>query len=372
MSRPASSSPGPTTRPVILGALLLVVMGALAATRWGSAPVPEADGAGCPAVSPEMRIAGVSFVAPRRAVAGPVMEPVRRVDAGWVALLPYGFVAPGGSELRFDHERQWWGEGVLGVRRQIEMARKSGLKVAVKPHVWIRGAGWTGDFLPTDREDRLRWEESYRDYVLTFARVAAEGGAELFVVGTELDRFARERPGYWRDLIRDVREVYPGKLTYAANWDAFHLIPFWDAVDYIGVDAYFPLSSSPTPTVDELVAAWQPWVDRVEEVSRRFPRPVLFAEYGYRSIDGAAGRQWELPPERRRDLAVNLQAQERAYEALFRVWWERPGFAGGFLWKWFLEEDAREGALQADYTPQGKPVEGLIRHWYGGELRAGS
>ena len=136
-----------------------------------------------------------------------IMDPLRRVEATWVGVLPYGFIDPAGDRIRFNVDRQWWGETVEGTTAQIRFARERGLKVMVKPHVWVRGSGWTGDSLPDNGEDRLRWEGSYRDYILTFAEVAEAAGADLFVVGTELDLWAREHPEFWRDLIRQVRNV---------------------------------------------------------------------------------------------------------------------------------------------------------------------
>lgn len=235
-------------------------------------------------------MAGVSLVAPRRPMGPEIMDPLGRVEATWVGVLPFGFTDGTSSRIRFDVDRQWWGETAEGTAAQIRFARGRGLRVMVKPHVWVRGSGWVGDFLPGEGDEGLRWEESYRDFILTFARVAETAGADLFVVGTELDLWARERPEFWRDLIHRVREIYDGPLTYAANWDAFHLVPFWDELDYIGVDAY---------------------------------------------------------------------------EALFRVWWDRPWFAGGFLWKWFPGDGEPAGPSLADYTPQHKPVEEVIRDWYG-------
>jgi len=222
-----------------------------------------------------------------------------------------------------------------------------------------------GDYAPGTDEGWLRFEEEYRTYILAFASVAAEEGVDLFVIGTELDRTVRERPEYWFALIREIREVYPGALTYAANWDGAADMPFWGELDYIGVDAFFPLSDAALPGVSELVEAWQPVVRELAALCREYERPVLFAEYGYRSIDGAAGEQWAMPPERASDVPVNTAAQVNAYEALFQSWWDRPWFAGGFLWKWFPEDEARAERLRADYTPQHKPVEGLIREWYG-------
>jgi hypothetical protein len=105
-------------------------------------------------------------------------------------------------------------------------------------------------------------------------------------------------------------------------------------------------------------------VRELEATSRRFDRPLLFTEFGYRSIDGAAGRQWELPEGRdARGLPRNEEAQAAAYEALFRVWWDRPDFAGGFLWNWHPETpDGRR--VDTDFTPQGKAAEEIAARWF--------
>ena len=58
------------------------------------------------------------------------------------------------------------------------------------------------------------------------------------------------------------RAVYKGKLTYAANWDGeFEEVAFWDALDVIGVQAYFPLTEERVPSVTKLTQAWAPYAD---------------------------------------------------------------------------------------------------------------
>lgn len=345
--------------------------GADAGATGRSAGVREATVAGV-SVQPEERIRGVSFSAPRREMAPAALEPAASAGADWVAVIPYAFVDPADPRVAFDRERQFWGETVPGVAKTIEYAHASGLSVFLKPHLWVRGQGWPGEFEP--RTD-AQWEtflSDYRDYILRFAEVADSMDVEMMSVGTEVDLVALARPDYWRALIAEVRAIYGGRLTYAANWDKYRQIEFWDALDLVGVDAYFPLTDESTPAVETLVEAWRPWSDELRDVARATGKPILFAEYGYRSVDGAAGRQWELPEGRRaRGLPSNGAAQAAAYEALFRVWWDRSWFAGGFAWKWYAGSPSAEW-ITTDYSPQGKAAETVMASWYGGDGSAGA
>src|SRR5690606_3637215 len=106
-------------------------------------------------------------------------------------------------------------------------------------------------------EDWKLLENSYSKFILDFAKIAEEAQIEIFCIGTELKSFIDERPGYWNQLIIDVKEIYKGKLTYAANWNEYETTPFWDALDFIGIDGYFPLDSQQSPTLENTKKAWQ-------------------------------------------------------------------------------------------------------------------
>ena len=384
MVRTRFSSPGPGPAAVatslaaaaaVLGTLFLAGCGPLGAGADAGA-TGRATGvreAAVPGVSvrPAERIRGVSFSAPRREMAPDALRSAASAGADWVAVIPYAFVDPADPRVAFDRERQFWGERTDGVAKTIEYARASGLSILLKPHLWVRGQGWPGEFEPRTDEQWTTFLQGYREYILRFAEVADSMDVEMMAVGTEVDLVALARPDYWRTLIADVRAIYGGRLTYAANWDKYQLIEFWDALDLVGVDAYFPLTDEPTPTVETLVEAWRPWSDELRDVARATGKPILFAEYGYRSVDGAAGRQWELPEGRRaRGLPSNGAAQAAAYEALFRVWWDRSWFAGGFAWKWYAGSPSADW-IATDYSPQGKAAETVMASWYGGDASAG-
>jgi hypothetical protein len=123
------------------------------------------------------------------------------------------------------------------------------------------------------------------------------------------------------------------------------------------------LVDAQTPSVDSLVAAWQPIVSRLEAFQKKLNKPILFTEYGYHSVDGCGWRNWEL--ESKIDqLALNELAQSRCFEALYQVFHTKPWWQGCFLWKWFPNMRGHEGYPEKDYTPQGKQGEMVLKSWF--------
>ena len=111
----------------------------------------------------------------------------------------------------------------------------------------------------------------------------------MYCVGMELTRLSIEKPEYWRSLIADVRKVYSGKLTYAANWyKEYDRVEFWDDLDYIGVQAYFPLTKKDAPSVDDVSKGWKKYIPDMESIALQYKKPLLFTEIGYKSMLGTA------------------------------------------------------------------------------------
>jgi hypothetical protein len=139
-------------------------------------------------------------------------------------------------------------------------------------------------------------------------------------------------------------------------------VGFWDAVDIIGVDAYFPLAENATSDVDELVAAWTPIRDRLAATSHRYGKPVLFTEVGYRSQAGAATEPYAYdrpgPPDEREQAA--------AYLATLRVFTGQPWWAGAHWWMWaeLPSADLPSGTAATSYSPRGKLAESVLREYW--------
>lgn len=317
----------------------------------------------CEAQVESKKINGVSLVSSRQEIKASDFEPVKNINANAVAVMPFAFMESLESpELRFNLERQWWGERLEGVRKTVHMAKEKELAVMLKPHIWIRRGEFTGHINLKTEEDWKKFEDNYREYILLFAALAEEEGVEILSLGTELNSFVEARPEFWRSLIAEVRQIYKGELTYAENWDKIDNVGFWKELDYIGVDAYFPLSEERSPTLEELKSRWESHKKQLRRLSDEMGKPVLFTEYGYRNIDYAAKTPWDSS----RDLEdINNKNQELALEALYEEFWKENWFAGGFLWKWHHDHQTAGGAEDSQFTPQNKPAEEVVKRYYG-------
>lgn len=312
---------------------------------------------------------GVSWVAARRPLTEADLAPLVAANVDWIAQTPFGWQEDERSpEVRLvPSGHVHWGETDEGLEATTRLARGLGVETLLKPHLWLTRPGegaWVGTLGMESEADWARWFASYRRFALHYAALAERLEIGVFCIGTELHRTVRERPEDWRRLIAEIRQVYSGRLTYAANWHhELDDVPFWDALDLIGVQGYFPLAATRAPTVAELEAAWRPHAAALEALSRRHQRPILFTEIGYVSRPGTTAEPWLWPQRRREESSdAGLDAQSRAYEAFFRTFWHRPWVAGAYFWKW---HSVAPSGVPVDYTPQGKPAERILARWYG-------
>ncbi len=306
------------------------------------------------------RLHGLNFVAPPKEFPQNPMPTVQAVAADWIAVIPYGYTMPKQNKVIYNVEKwQWWGETPAGVKQTIELAHEAKLNVMLKPQVYFPQS-WSGYLDFEKEEDWEQWEADYTNYIMTFVKIAAEQNVEMFCVGTEFKISVTKREAFWRKLIKDIKAQYKGKLTYASNWDEYPIVPFWDELDYIGVNAYFPLINEKTPNVENLIRMWKTPLDNIKATQQKFKKPVLFTEYGYLTVDGCAYNSWELEAKIN-ELSINEQAQANAIDALWKAAGQEDWWAGGFLWKWFPNMEGHEGYPEKDYTPQGKKAAEVLK-----------
>lgn len=282
--------------------------------------------------------------------------------AGWVSIVPTWYQETASTTLIGPTDNSVTDDGVI---HMIQTAHDLGLSVMLKPHVdlWGDPFGWRAE-IGTHWKGRPgkwdRWFRSYRHFIFHFAELAEAEGVEQFSVGCELIG-TTGRASRWRGVVAGVRERFSGTLTYASNWGGEEVgLTWWDAVDLIGVDAYYPLTDENDPSVQELEDAWATTVETLADLSAAWDdMPIIFTEVGYRSVDGTNQHPWDWVE----DYPLDLQEQADCYEALFRAFWDESWFGGLYIWDWSPDPTVG-GPTDKDFTPFGKPAEDVLRTWF--------
>jgi hypothetical protein len=271
---------------------------------------------------------------------------LRRLGADTVALIPFLWQAtPSSTSIARGSDMP-----DPALRTAIREAHSAGLRVVVKPHIWIPDH-WAGAVAPADEAGWSKWFASYGAEMNRIAQIAAEEKAEALVVGTELSGTISRTE--WSKVIAGVRARYRGPLLYVAHdLSEAEAVPFWNSLDAIGISLYPPLGADPAGRRSAMAAAGA----RLDRLAQRVDKPVLVAEVGLRSAVGAADKPWESAEERPAEPDPLLQAQVLAewFSAL-----DRPTIRGVLVWRWF-SDPAAGGPADTDFTVQNKPAEGVL------------
>jgi Glycoside Hydrolase Family 113 len=269
-----------------------------------------------------------------------ILESLPQFGVNAVALVPYGFTRPGRSPtVGFGG---WERDDQMRVAARVAHAR--GMKVMLKPAIW--------DAISLQfqsPQERRVWFDQYQKFLVHYARLATEIHADIFCIGGEFTHLS-QYDAEWRKLIASVRQIYPGPLVYAANFgQEFETVKFWDALDYIGLQEYYPLPS-------DLDASSV--IEQVENVQGEFNKPVIFTEVGFSSAAGANRDPWnDSGPNQ-----VDLKLQTECYQAIFRAFYAKPWFEGMYWWR--IGSDGDGGPQNDSFTPWRKPAMNVVKRWY--------
>jgi hypothetical protein len=236
------------------------------------------------------------------------------------------------------------------------------------------------------------WFEQYRSFILTHAVLAAEAGAEkLIISGPELspawpegilaDGSASNVPAdadqRWRELIEEIREVFPGTLAIELEFRQELQEPpsFSDALDEIHVYWHAPLSRSTEATLAEMQAAAGDYLDEIALYSQALSDIPFSLSVEYLSIDGGAtacaqvnngdcipASAFDQGSEVDPSFEVDLDEQSRALNAILLAAYDRPQITGLFVRRF------NPAVMLQDQSASiyGKPAADVLWYWASG------
>lgn len=305
------------------------------------------------------------------------MQSLEPYSVNWISLTPFGYQENYNStEIRFRRRSRTSGKDRdLRFVNTAKVAKQQGIQTMLKPHIWLgnRDSKWRSDIEMDTPEAWKAWFQNYETFILHYAELAEANQMESLCIGTELYLCTSQHEEAWRALIQKIRTVYSGQLTYAANfYKEYEAIQFWDALDYIGIQAYFPLTESTEPTLQSLQVGWQPHLKQIKAFQQKWDKPIIFTEFGYRSSKDAAIHPWEWEKRGQIDSTqISGHTQALCYEAIFNTFWKEDWFAGSFLWKWtaenydahYYDRPRRRMPSPFSFSPKEEGLQ-VLQKWY--------
>jgi hypothetical protein len=257
------------------------------------------------------------------------------------------------------------------VRNAIRLGKENNLKVMLKPTIICNDGAWRAHIEPNDWN---KWWGNYSDAMVHYAKLAQDTNCIAYCIGCEMVS-TEDSDSHWRRMIGEIRKVYKGALVYNTNHGREDKINWWDAVDIIGISAYYPVG---TTTIDAALAEdvqnvqkkssleqmkknWLPIREHLKALSQKWNKPIFFAEIGVRSAKGSSSMPWEYY----NDWPYDADEQARYYQAALETFWDEPWFVGFAWWAWHSELYPKEHGLKdRGFCPYAKPAEKIVTEWY--------
>ena len=217
---------------------------------------------------------------------------------------------------------------------------------------------------------------SYKEILLKIAYLSEKYNSPYMSIGVELGPVATDPKylPYWQDIIKSVRAVYRGKLTYVSWVDDVHDyntelddLTFTDQIDLLGMTV-FPQTLDQGQldgTYNEFYAEWKNYIiPEYKKFIERVDKPVFIAEFGISRIDGTGSRGfWGS------DVGMKLDFVEQAelMDASLRAIHEGLKLEGIVFWGGFDSTSLVNGTIDINdsYTTNwiGVPAEAMVTKW---------
>lgn len=247
----------------------------------------------------------------------------------------------------------------------VRKAHSLGLKVCLKPMVNCLDNSWRAriDF-PTEEGVNYweKWFASYNRFMLYYADMAEKLGCEMLCTGCEMAGMDKQAERCV-DMISKVRKVYHGIVMHNINHGDELRFPWLEAVDIIGISAYYPVTDGVHRDADTMRANWAKVVERLRACHDKYRKPIMFAEIGVRNEQGCTAYPWDFHD--RLELPLDEKEQSDFYETAMEATWDIDWFAGYFWWDWKAYMPSLEEAKDdRDFTIYGKLAESTLKKWY--------
>ncbi len=269
------------------------------------------------------------------------------------------------TDIKFDFGKSVSDRDIIAA---VERAHQDNIKVCLKPMVNCSDGVWRAyiNFADSDFAGKDpywdKWFENYGNYMKYYAELAEEIGCEMLCIGCEMCGTERKET-HWRELIAQIREIYSGKLIYNTNHGHEDDVKWFDAVDYIGTSAYFPVAEEGGATSEMMQEKWKTIREEMFKIHEKWQKQIVFVEIGCRSAHGCATMPWDFS---HKELPHDEEEQAAFYDSCLAVFADQPWFGGTFWWDWstFIYDTREEASEDNGFNIHLKKTEDVLKKWY--------
>ncbi len=287
------------------------------------------------------------------------LQRLEELGSNAIAIVPYSFMRDPKKPTYIPISQSTGGENDQAVLFSHYEAKKMGMSTMLKPQIWI-SRGWPGD---VDMKSEADWDTFFYNYyrwVRHYALLAEINEIDSYCIGVEFAKATLAREHDWRAIIKRLKGIYSGQLTYAANWgDEFENLKFWDELDFIGLNCYYPLSKSDNPSKQELTNAFDKVMSKAEAVCNKYNKKLVFTEIGFRSVEGP----WKNPHAKEDGRPFNDAHQKLCYEVVLEGIQNKKWCNGILWWKWPSYMSYR-GPQNTGFSPNLKQTESVVNKYF--------
>jgi len=287
------------------------------------------------------------------------LKEMNQIGANSIALVPYSYMRDPNQPTSIPIVDGAGSETDESLIHSIQHAKAFGMSTVMKPQLWL-GRSWTGFIEMKNQDDWDSFFKNYYRWIRHFALLSEIYEVDVFSVGVEFVQATLQNEAAWKQMFEKIRPLFSGELTYCANWgDEFEKLSFWEPLDFIGINCYYPISDKTTPSQRELNQNFAEISKNIAGVAKQYKKQIVFTEIGFRSVK----ETWKHPHAQADGRTFDYQAQSMAYEAVFKNI-ENAEWCDGILWwKWpsYLGHGEPENTR---FSPVGKPAEKVIEKWF--------
>lgn len=292
------------------------------------------------------------------------LKKMKQLGANSFSMTPFTYMRDPNKPIELKYWEFAEGESIASMIHLMNAAKLLELTTMLKPHIYLGESNWPGVIEMKSEKDWDLFFKYYERWIMHYAMFAEMYRVPLFVIGNELSKASVNHEKKWIELAEKIRKIYRGKIIYSPNWgEEFENLTFWNHFDYIGLSEYYPISSNDNPTDDELFNGARQVVERISQVQKKFNKPVIFTESGFR----ASTTPWKTALEKEGRDQLNLNNQARCYEALYKALQHKDWLKGIYWWKWpsYLEYKGYTFGEGFDlYSPNNDETEKVIKQFF--------